>query len=175
MIDSISQGATGIERVFRWATVVFALALTLHAADHLRRGMHVVPHAVMVGGTIQMVMAAVTVYLVFAGSRAAPYAAVVVGSLSAIGFTAAHLLPTWGFFSDSFIKAPASARVTWFSWVTAVVEILADIAFAVVAVAVLRTRRHDRLTAGAASPAQARTGHRRDASGGPAHASAPPR
>jgi hypothetical protein len=175
MIDSISQGTTGIERVFRWTTVVFALALALHGADHLRRGMHVVPHAVMVGGTIQLVLAVLTVYLVFSGSRAAPYAAVALGSLSAVGFTAAHLLPTWGFFSDSFINAPPAARVTWFSWVTAVVEILADIAFAVVGFAVIRTRRRYRFAAGAASPAQVRTDHPRDAGDGPPRVSAPPR
>ncbi|AZG46985.1 hypothetical protein [Gordonia insulae] len=130
-----------IERVFRWATVIFACALSLHAADHLRRGMDVVPRAVMIGGTVQLMLAAITVVLVFAGSRAAPYFAVGVGSLSAIGFTVAHLLPTWGFFSDSFINAPPAARVTWFSWVTAVVEILADVMFAIVGAVVLRSRR----------------------------------
>jgi len=40
--------------------------------------------------------------------------------VSAAGFTAAHLLPTWGFFSDSFINAPPAAWVTSFSWVPVV-------------------------------------------------------
>lgn len=110
------RGRRDIERVFRWTTVAFAVALLLHGADHLRRGMDVVPHAVMIGGNIPLLVAAITVVLVFTGRRAAPYFAVGVGLLSAIGFTAAHLLPHWGFFSDSFVNAPAWARVTWFSW-----------------------------------------------------------
>lgn len=129
------------DRRFSWATAIFAAALGLHAADHLRRGMNVVPHAVMVAGMVQIVAAAITVVLVVTGSRWAPYAAVAIGFASAVGFTAAHLLPTWGAFSDSFINAAPAARVTWFSWVTAVVEIAADLLFAVVGLAVLFGRR----------------------------------
>lgn len=44
-----------------------------------------------------------------------------------------------GFFSDSFINAPPAARVTWFSWVTAVFAILTDTVFVVVGLAVLRS------------------------------------
>jgi hypothetical protein len=129
------------DHAFRTAAVVFAVAVALHAADHLRRGMDIVPPAVMVAGMVQIVLAAATVVLVFRGSRWAPQAAIVVGFVSAVGFTAAHLLPTWGFFSDSFIHAPPYARVTWFSWVTAICEIAADIAFGLVGIAVLRARR----------------------------------
>jgi hypothetical protein len=94
----------------------------------------------MVAGMIQIALAAITILLVFLGSRWAPHVAVVVGFVSAAGFTAAHLLPTWGFFSDSFINAPLAARVTWFSWATAVFEIIADIVFGLVGLAVLRSR-----------------------------------
>ena len=124
----------------RWAAVFFAIALTLHTADHLRRGMDVVPPAVMTAGMIQGVAAALTVVLVFRGSRWAPHAAILVGFASAMGFSAAHLLPTWGAFSDSFINAPPAAGVTWFSWVTAILEILADLLFAAAGVAVLVAR-----------------------------------
>jgi hypothetical protein len=129
------------DRAFRTAAIVFAIAVALHTIDHLRRGMDVVPPAVMVAGMVQIVLAAATVVLVFRGSQWAPHAAIVVGFVSAAGFTAAHVLPTWGFFSDSYINAPPSARVTWFSWVTAITEILADIAFGLVGIALLRTRR----------------------------------
>lgn len=129
------------DRRFSWATAIFAAALALHAADHLRRGMNVVPHAVMVAGMIQIVAAAITMVLVVVGNRWAPHAAVAIGLASAVGFTAAHLLPTWGPFSDSFINAPPTARVIWFSWVTAVVEIAADLMFAAVGLAVLFSRR----------------------------------
>jgi hypothetical protein len=129
------------DHAFRTAAIVFAVALALNAGDHMRRGMDVVPPAVILAGMVQIVLAAATVVLVFLGSRWAPHAAVVLGSVSAVGFTAAHLLPTWGFFSDSYIHAPPAARVTWFSWVTASCGIAADIAFGLVGIAVLSARR----------------------------------
>lgn len=148
MTDLASRRAD-LDKVFRWAAVLFGVALLLHGADHLRRGMAVTPPAVMVAGMIQVVLAAVTVTLVFAVSRWAPHAAIAVGFASAAGFTAAHLLPAWGPFSDSFIHAAPEARITTFSWVTAVLEIAADIAFGVVGIAVLQarntTRRAERL------------------------------
>lgn len=102
--------------------------------------MDVIPSELMVAGMVQIIFAAATVMLVFNGSRWAAPAAVVVGFFSAVGFAVAHLLPTWGFFSDSFINAPPAVGVTWFSWVTAIFEIVADVVFAVAAVAVLRAR-----------------------------------
>jgi hypothetical protein len=141
MIEHSVERPIDWEHYFRGAAALFAVAVALHAADHLRRGMDVVPPAVMVAGMVQIVLAAGTVWLVFSGSRWAPHAAILIGFLSAVGFTAAHLLPTWGFFSDSFINAPPSARVTWFSWASACCEIFADIVFGLVGVAVLRARR----------------------------------
>ncbi|KIU16573.1 hypothetical protein TL10_13215 [Mycolicibacterium llatzerense] len=118
-----------------------AVALVLHGADHLRRGMDVIPPAVMVGGTLQLILAAVTIALVFNRNRWAPLAAVGIGYAGAVGFTAAHLLPKWGFFSDSFINAPPWARVTTFSWVTAILEIAANLVFGTIGLMLLRERR----------------------------------
>jgi hypothetical protein len=131
---------SGWDTRLRWATAFFAIALSLHTADHLRRGMDVVPPAVMIAGMIQGVAAAITVGLVFLGNRWAPHSAILVGFASAVGFSAAHLLPTWGAFSDSFIDAAPAAGVTWFSWITAIVEILADLLLAGAGVAVLIAR-----------------------------------
>jgi hypothetical protein len=139
----IDMAGKNWERIFDWAAAFFAAALLLHGADHLRRGMDVIRPAVMIGGTLQLILAVVTVALVIARNRWAPHAAVGIGFVSAAGFTVAHLLPTWGFFSDSFINAPAWARVTMFSWVTAVVEIIADVVFGVFGLMVLRARRVD--------------------------------
>lgn len=94
--------------------MLFAVAVALHGIDHLRRGMNALPPAVMIAGMVQIVLTAITVALVFWESRWAPHAAVVISFVSAAGFTAAHLLQTWGYFSDSFINAPPSARVTSF-------------------------------------------------------------
>jgi hypothetical protein len=137
------------DRRFYWATAVFAVALGLHAADHLRRGMSVVPHAVMVAGNVQIVAAVITVILVVVRNRWAPHAAIALGFASAVGFSAAHLLPTWGPFSDTFINPAPWSGVTWFSWVTAVLEmwvtavleIGAALVFAAVGLAVLFGRR----------------------------------
>jgi hypothetical protein len=119
--------------------MLFAAAVTLHAADHLRRGMDILPPAVMVAGMVQIALAAAVVALVFLGNRWAPQSAVIIGFVSAFGFTVAHLLPCWDFFSDSFINAPPSANVTWFSWVTAICEIVADVLFGIAGIAVLRS------------------------------------
>jgi hypothetical protein len=128
------------QRNFDWAAGFLAVALVLHGADHLRRGMDVIPPAVMVGGTLQLILAAVTIALVFKRNRWAPLAAVGIGYAGAVGFTAAHLLPKWGFFSDSFINAPPWARVTTFSWVTAILEIAANLVFGTVGLMLLRER-----------------------------------
>ena len=141
MAERTKLDELGWERVFRWSAALFAGAVALHTVDHLRRGMDIVPPAVMVAGMVQLIFAVATVGLAFLGNRWAPHAAIAVGFASAVGFTAAHLLPTWGFFSDSFINAPPSARVTWFSWVSAIAEIVADVIFGVVGVLVLRARR----------------------------------
>jgi hypothetical protein len=93
---------------------------------------------------IQGVLAVVAVVLAFRGSRVAPHAAILVGFVSAAGFTAAHLLPAWGAFSDSFIHAAPVEAVTWFSWVTAILEILGDLLLGAVGVAILVARSRTR-------------------------------
>ncbi|WGI34275.1 hypothetical protein [Mycolicibacterium aubagnense] len=129
------------QRNFDWAAGFLAVALLLHGADHMRRGMNVIPPAVMIGGTLQLIFAAATIVLVFKRNRWAPLAAVGIGFAGAVGFTAAHLLPKWGFFSDSFINAPPWARVTAFSWVTAILEIAANVIFAVLGLVLVRQGR----------------------------------
>jgi hypothetical protein len=56
-------------RLFRWAALLFATAVTLHAADHLRRGMDILPPAVMIAGMVQIALAAAVVALVLLGNR----------------------------------------------------------------------------------------------------------
>ncbi|KAA0096065.1 hypothetical protein CIW49_21315 [Mycolicibacterium sp. P1-18] len=90
-----------------------------------------------------MVLAAAVVALVFLGNRWAPHAAVTIGFVSAFGFTVAHLLPSWGFFSDSFINAAPSAHVTWFSSVTAIFEFVAGVLFGLAGIAAMRSQDSD--------------------------------
>lgn len=132
---------TSPETTLRIATAVFAVALLVHGADHLRRGMDVTSALVNALGSLQLLFALFTVFLVFRRHPAAPRAAVLIGFASAIGFTVVHLLPDWfGPLSDSFIAAPAQNRVTGFSWFAALFEITADLAIAFAGLRVLRER-----------------------------------
>ena len=141
MTEQQSARRSGWEGRFFWAAAFFAVALGLHAADHMRRGTNVVPPAVMMAGNIQVVAAVLTVVLVVLRNRWAPHAAIALGLVSAVGFSAAHLLPTWGPFSDTFINPAPWANVTWFSWVTAFLEIGAALVFAGVGAEVVYARR----------------------------------
>ena len=134
------QTLHGGDRTLRW-TAVFAFAsLVLHAADHVRRGTEVVTRVVTTAGALGLVLAAVAVVLVFRGSRWAPHAAIAVGFPTAVRFSASHLLPRWSAFSDPFVGNNVAPGVTAFSWVTAVIEICALLAFGVAGVLALRSR-----------------------------------
>jgi len=105
------------------ATIAFAAAFTLHGVDHLRRGMHASPPAVMIGGYIQGLFVVLAVVLVLRTHPRAPEIASAVGFGSAALFTYAHVLPCFlPTLQDSFTSGPR-INVTWFSWLTAVGEI----------------------------------------------------
>lgn len=123
------EPAGSAERLLRYAAVGFAVAVAIHGADHAHRGLADQSSPVVVAGTIQGLLGALTVGLVFLGHRWAPGAAIVVGFASAALFAAAHLLPTWQGLSDSYLTPATGAGVTWFSWLTAVLEIGADLVF----------------------------------------------
>jgi hypothetical protein len=122
-------GATG---------VVFAAALLVHGADHVRRGVGELAPAVFWLGTAQTVGAVMALILVFTHNRWAAAAAIVIGFTSAIGFTVVHLVPDWGLLSDAFPGAHSHAEVTAFSWFAALFEIGADLAFGTAGVLMLR-------------------------------------
>ena len=130
----------GEDRMLRYAGGMFLVALLMHAADHLRRGFGILTPEVFWSGNFQLAMAIVTLVLVFTGHRLAPIAAIAVGFPSALGFVAAHLLPHWGAFSDSFTGSAVAPHVTAFSWFAALFEIAADLAFGAVGIYVLRRR-----------------------------------
>lgn len=132
---------TAPDTTLRAATAVFAVALLVHGADHLRRGMDATSALVNALGTLQLLFALLTVFLVFRRHQEGARAAVFIGFASAAGFTIVHLLPDWfGPLSDSFINAPPSAGVTGFSWFAALFEIAADLAIAIAGLRVLRSR-----------------------------------
>ncbi len=131
MTTQLSRPPDAATRSLRWAAILFAVGWGIHVCDHLRRGMSSVPHAIMVGGMIQGVFVIAAIAMALTGRRRAPEAAIVVGFGSAIGFTYAHLLPSfWPAFQDSFVSGPR-INVTWFSWVSAVAEIGTAIVFGI--------------------------------------------
>jgi hypothetical protein len=128
------------DKVLRRTGAVFIAALLLHGADHLRRGVDAVTTHVFVAGNVQLVLAVIAVALVFRRHPLAPAAAVAVGLPSAVGFVAAHLLPHWSAFSDAFTGSVRGPDVNVFSWLAALFEIAADVAFGVAGLLVLRDR-----------------------------------
>jgi hypothetical protein len=138
MTTQRSQPPDSADRHLRWAAILFAIGWGVHVLDHLRRGMSASPHAIMVGGMIQGLFVVAAIVMALRGRGRAPEAAIVVGFGSAIGFTYAHLLPTFvPGYQDSFVSGPR-INVTWFSWMSALTEIGTGIVFAI---AGLRARR----------------------------------
>ncbi|GGK47163.1 hypothetical protein [Nocardia camponoti] len=128
-------------KALRITTVIFAVALVVHGADHQRRGMDVTSTLVNTLGTIQLLAALLVIVLVFRRSPSAPLAATIVGFASAAGFLVVHVLPDWfGPLSDSFINAPAKADVTAYSWFAALFEIAADLAIGFAGLNVMRSK-----------------------------------
>lgn len=103
----------------RFAAIAFAVGFSVHALDHLRRGLSSAPTRVIVIGTVQGVLAMLAIWMVLRGRERAPLAAILVGFGSALLFTNGHLLPIS---PDSYV-VDAHPTVTWFSWTTALAEI----------------------------------------------------
>ncbi len=127
-------------RCFTWAATAFVIGFGIHAFDHGRRGMSASPPFIAAIGSIQGLLVAVAVVMAWTHRRRAPLAAVVVGFGSAVGFTYAHLLPTFlPGYQDSFISAPHT-NVTWFSWVSALTEISTGLVFGLAGVEAVQNR-----------------------------------
>jgi hypothetical protein len=101
------------------------VALLLHGADHLRRGIEGLTPEVFWGGTVLSLVAAAAIVLVLAHHRASALVAMVVGFATALAVAQAHLLPRWSVFSDAF---PGASVDAW-SWAAVLAEIAAALAF----------------------------------------------
>lgn len=126
------------QRLLRATGIVFSVALLVHGADHVRRGLGELAPAVFWLGNAQTIGALIALFLVFTRHRWAAAAAIVIGFTSAIGFTVVHLFPEWGPLSDAFPGAHGHADVTIFSWFAALFEIGADLAFGAAGVLAFR-------------------------------------
>jgi cyanate permease len=130
-------------RALQVTAMALVAVFTIHGIDHLHRGLHFESALILVLGSVQSLLLGLAVVLVITRNRWAAATAVVVGCLNAAGFTVQHLLPDWfGPLRDSFIHAPPDRHVTAWSWLFAVLDVVAAIAFAVAGAVQLTTRKH---------------------------------
>jgi hypothetical protein len=130
----------GNEQILRYATASYAVALALHTADHLHRGVSLLTAQVLWLGNVSTAAGLVTVALVFMRHRRAPLAAAALGIPTALGVAAVHLLPTWSAFSDAFPGAHHTG-VTAVSWFVVLLEIAGATAMGVAGIATMRHQR----------------------------------
>jgi len=129
MASSQSYGGTRTQRstVLIWAGAVLVLALSLHGLDHVRRGVQPLSPEVVASANVQAVIVIGTFLILVRGHRLAARLAAVVGFGNAVGVVAAHFLPHWSVFSDSFINPASGSGVTAISIATAAFEVLASL------------------------------------------------
>jgi len=104
----------------------YAVGMTLHGSDHLRRGLRMNRHDHAAWpGRVHVLLAGVTVAIaVFAvlvarsGHRLAPAGAAIIGLGSAATFLALHLAPGRGHVVDTFVDPMHGAQVGAWSWLT---------------------------------------------------------
>jgi hypothetical protein len=138
------------DRILRYAAVFFLIGFAVHNADHIRRGVSSVTPELFVAGNLAAVISVAAIVLVLRGHRLAAQVAVAAGFPLAIGFTAAHMLPTWSALSDSFVDG----HVSVFSWVASLLEIAGALALGLAGFYVLRRRRVSGATSASSAASQ---------------------
>jgi hypothetical protein len=105
--------------------VAYVVLDVLHFGDHLRQGRSLAAQ-IYVAGNVGLVVAIVVAALAVRAHPIAPAAAAAFGLLAAMGVTATHILPAWGFLSDSY----TSVHVDALSWVSACSLVICGLALA---------------------------------------------
>lgn len=95
-------------RVLTAAATFFAVSVVAHTADHLRRGLDSITTELLGAGWVGLGISALAILLVALRHDRAPQVAIIAGIVLPVGFVAAHWLPTWSVFSDSFVEGEAS-------------------------------------------------------------------
>jgi hypothetical protein len=105
--DTVAADTNNVR--LRRAATLFALAVILHNADHLRRGVNDSPRDVLIVGMAAILVEVALVVVVFQRHRIAPLATAVGGATLAAGYAEVHFLPTHRLLSDSLLGGDASA------------------------------------------------------------------
>jgi hypothetical protein len=122
------------EQRFVLAGYLFMIGSGVHIFDHLRRGQGSVTEQLYWAGNLALVVQVVVITLVLTRHRRAPMVAAAAGFALAIGFAAAHWLPTWSSLSDSFVDNGASV----FSYVASLMEIAGALAVGITGLTIMR-------------------------------------
>jgi hypothetical protein len=122
----------------RYAALVLVLALLMHGADHVRRGLGILTPQVFWAGNLSVLVDAVVVGLILVGHRTAPLLAIVVNGFTAVSVAAVHLLPHWSAFSDAF---PGGRDVGVLSWLAVLFELAARLGLIAAGMYALRLQR----------------------------------
>ncbi len=125
------------DRALQFSAVFFAIGAVLHNYDHLRRGTGTLSSELLWVGRAGIVLTAVLIVMALMRHRFAPQAAAIGGLVLAVGFIAAHWLPTWSVFSDSFVEGGASV----FSQAASLLEIVGALVLAGTGYYAYRVRR----------------------------------
>jgi hypothetical protein len=117
------------------AAAFFTVAVLVHNADHVRRGVDSIDLDVFWAGTSAIVLEVAIVVLAFARHRLAPLVAAAGGLSLAVGYLAVHFLPARGWLSDSFTSGGDVSPLSWFA---ATLELVAALVVGAVGLAALR-------------------------------------
>src|SRR6478609_808477 len=112
------QVSTADDRLLQAAATFFTVAVLLHNADHLRRGVGSVQASVFWAGTLAIAVEVAPVLLAFMRHRLAPVAAVAAGFGLAVGYLVVHFTPQRSWLSDSI----PDRGLGWMSWTAASLE-----------------------------------------------------
>jgi hypothetical protein len=109
------------DRVLLYVSLAFVLSVLLHGTDHLMqdRGVGALDTGVIIGGSLNYLLAVAALGLVLVRHERAPLVATFVGFYIAVGVSAAHLLPEWGQLSDPYSELSLGA----YSWIVVLLEI----------------------------------------------------
>jgi hypothetical protein len=125
------------DRLLAWAASAFTVAVLLHNADHLRRGVDAVARDVFWAGTSSIAIEVAVVVLACQRHRLAPLFAAATGWSLTAGYVVVHFLPARSWLSDSL---PDGTDVSPLSWAAASLEVAAAVALGVAGTLVLRRR-----------------------------------
>jgi hypothetical protein len=134
---NVLEATNPLQARFRAAGYLFMVGSGIHVFDHLRRGQGSVTEQLYWAGNLALVIQVVVITLILTRHPAAPPVAALAGFPLAIGFAAAHWLPTWSSLSDSF----TSNTVSVFSQFASAMEIAGALAVGLTGLAITRARR----------------------------------